>query len=184
MSARPGWRRGTHGPAGPGRASPRATASSIARAGRARDGRRATCRRICRSSTIGIDGWGRDLLYGVHRRAGLLSGSARDRRFSEFSLGYHDLARFAGVVVVLSGLCFGRGGTSRYFRVPRCLTISSEGRETWTAGSLRLAFDGRHGVERRCERTAPTVTFSDSSRRFRLWLGGDGCVWDSSRRSG
>ncbi len=182
MSARPGWRRGTHGPGGPGRASPRATASSIARTGRACDGRRATCRRIFRSSAI--SGLGSDLLYGVHRRAGLLSGSARERRFSEFSLGHHDLARFAGVVVVFSGLCFGRGGTSRYFRVPRCLTIISEGRETWTAGSLRLAFWGRHGVERRCERTAPTVTFSDSSRRFPVLAGGDGCVWDSSRRSG
>ncbi len=52
MSAWPGCRRGTHGPGRPGRARPRATASSIARAGRACDGRRATWRRICRSSTI------------------------------------------------------------------------------------------------------------------------------------
>ena len=62
----------------------------------------------------------------------------------------------------------------------RCLTIASEERETWTAGSLRSA------VADTC-REARREDFSDGhvSRFIALRLSGwGGCVWDSSSTSG
>ena len=64
--------------------------------------------------------------------------------------------------------------------LPRCLTITSEERETWTAGSLRPASAG----------TAQRCAARELLRRSRFQIhralavlrdGWSGCVWDSSR---
>ncbi|WP_207210637.1 hypothetical protein, partial [Lichenibacterium minor] len=76
-----------------------------------------------------------------------IDGGAADERpagfdASEFVSGVHVPAGFAGRVVVslvrryALALTFGVA----FGRARRCLTISSEERETWTAGSLRSGF--------------------------------------------
>ena len=116
---------------------------------------------------------------------GVIDGGAACERVagidaSEFVFGVC-LAGFAGCVVVFPVWpCAGLGRFGVVLDRLRCLTIASEERETWAAGSLRP------GASRaRCSDALRENCTDGHVSRFiasAFWV--DGCVWDSSRRLG
>jgi len=109
------------------------------------------------------------------RRGGGASAvpASRERSFFEFELEL-ELCRQTASEWETESQRIGTSGASRRCLVPRCLTIASEGRETWTAWSLReglLSFGLVVGVRLRAGpavglllKRPTTVTFQNSSR--------------------